>query len=128
MSWRFWTIAIMAGCASVVIVWDIVVALYAKNLSRTTVSGVTLGWANKWWGMPFAFGVLGGHLFMRGTLFFPHPLMGGPLLMAMAIILVVVGHHLTTVDQPKWRQVLRAFALINLGLVSGHLLWPQGGG
>lgn len=127
MTWRFWTVVVMAVASSVVIIWDIIVALNSKHLRRDTVSGVTLSWANKWWGLPFAFGVLGGHLFMRGVWFFPSPWFGGPALTVMAICLVLLGHHVTSDDQPKWRHTVRAFALINFGLVSGHLLWPQVG-
>jgi len=128
MDWRFWTIVVMAGAASLVIIWDIVVAVYSRRLSRDTVSGVTLGWSAKWWGLPFVLGALCGHLFIPGVWLFPNPWLGAPLLVGIAGGLTLLGHYAAVRPRGDWFYSLRAFAIINFGLVCGHLLWPQVGG
>jgi len=64
MSDRLWTIFFIGGTALLLIAWDVYVAFFNKTPNdRDTISGIVLGWARKHPVVPFAFGVLMGHLF-----------------------------------------------------------------
>lgn len=55
------TIGILIACAAILIGWDIYVA--ANSSSGDTISEITLGFAQKHPVVPFALGVIMGHLF-----------------------------------------------------------------
>lgn len=57
---RRWTIGILVFVTAALIGWDIYVATQAGS---ATISAVVLGWAMAHPVVPFAFGVLMGHLF-----------------------------------------------------------------
>lgn len=122
---RIWTIIVMLTAGTLVIAWDIYVAFFNKQDNRLdTISGITLGWSMKMWGLPFAFGVLGGHLFMTGSILTFVSWWGITILASLAIGLSVLGYFITK-NRTPWRTAVRGFGLILLGLVMGHLFWPQ---
>jgi len=121
------TIIIMAAVAAILIGWDIYVAVGNKVPNRRdTVSGITMGWSLKVWFLPYAVGVLGGHLFMPGVLLDRVTKQGIAILIATAVGLTIVGVvHGDQLSNKKWRVALRAYGLLNLGMIMGHLFWPQ---
>ena len=124
MGARDWTIIMMGVAVALLIVWDVYVAFFNRVSNRVdTISGITLGWSKKVWSLPFAFGVLGGHLFW--------PALGGPILggvwsipMLLAIALVISGMGWWFGRQNKgW--AFQGPVLVVLGVLAGHGLWPQ---
>lgn len=62
MTARHWiTIAVLATCGLVLIVWDLIVATDGKP--GNTISEITLYYARRHPVIPFALGVIMGHLF-----------------------------------------------------------------
>ena len=57
------TLTLLAVSAAVLIGWDVYVALNDVPNDRDTISGIVLGFARRHTIVPFAFGVLMGHLF-----------------------------------------------------------------
>ena len=120
----FWTIAIMAVTALVLIGWDIYVAFFNRTPNeKDTISGILLGWSKRVWVLPYAFGVLGGHLFVprTGEPFFGHVGSTG-LLLVVGLAVGIVGLFSRRTDRP-W-PIQSPFLLV-LGAVMGHLFWSQ---
>jgi hypothetical protein len=127
MTFATGTIIVMAVCAGVAIIWDII-AVFGNDVpnSEDSISGINMVWGIKFWMLPYTLGVLGGHLFMPGYFLERVSWYG-------LLILVSVGVGLGTfsllygdrVSRKKWRISLRAFGLMNLGMIMGHLFWPQ---
>ena len=61
MTTRWWTITVLLSASAALILWDIYVA--ATPPGGDTISEIMLGWARKHPIVPFALGVLMGHLF-----------------------------------------------------------------
>jgi len=122
------TLIVMAVSAVLLIGWDIVVAFFNKVPNKKdTISGIMFGASLKVWTLPYAFGVLGGHLFMPGV-FLDTVRWWGLVLMtglgiALALFGILRGHQLS---QAKWRIALRAYGLLNAGIAMGWLFWTQG--
>ena len=127
MDWRTWTLVIMAVSAVVLIAWDIVVAFFNDTPNREdTISGITLGASLKFWTLPYVFGALGGHLFMPGVFLESVTWWGMALLLGIGIGLgafgIAFGERLS---HTRARSSLRAWGVLNAGLLMGHLFWPQ---
>jgi len=57
------TIWLLIGTATVLVAWDVYAAFLNDTPNdRDTISGVVLGWARRHPVVPFALGVLAGHL------------------------------------------------------------------
>ena len=127
MEYRTITLIVMAVCASVLIGWDIVVAFFNKVPNEEdTISGITLGASIYAWTIPYAFGALGGHLFMPGYFLEAVTWWGMTLLLGFGIALGVFGIAFgRKLNQGKGRVALRAYGVLNAGIVMGHLFWPQ---
>jgi hypothetical protein len=124
MTARDWTILVMAVVTVGVIAWDVYVAFFNRVPNDLdTISGVTLGWSEKVWTLPFAFGVLGGHLFW--------PALGGPALGGVWSIPVLLGMAMAVAGIGWWykRQgkgwSWQGPILLVVGALAGHWLWPQ---
>lgn len=123
MPYREVTIALVGLCAIVLIAWDLFVLL-ANDEEGDTISEVLSKSGNRFWTLPYAFGVIGGHLWMPGS---PLPVAtwwSVLLLVVLGVLAGVVGFFAGRLPQPKLRIAGRAFGLLNLGLVAGALLWP----
>lgn len=127
MSWREYTIIIMGVTSCVLIIWDIIVALFNK-VSYDTESEIIQSWFIKKgiWPLAYGWGILGGHLFMPGV-FWTFPTWTSYSILILTIIMsLVLGLWLTPrISQKRWRVALRGFALLELGILAGWLLWPQ---
>jgi len=63
MTPRTWTIGILIAVTLLLIMWDVYVAFFNKVPNRQdTISGVVLGFAKRHPVIPFAIGVVCGHL------------------------------------------------------------------
>ena len=125
---RFWTIVVMGIGATLLIGWDIYVAFGNREPNeRDTISGILLGWGKGTWILPFAFGVLVGHLFLPAS---PISLVDCPRLLCIGVLLAQ-GLTITMVGVwmrkrwAKWPWPYEAPALIVVGILSGHMLWYQ---
>ena len=58
---RRWTVWVIVSIVLVLVAYDVFIYLQAGG--DATISDVTLGWAKRWTVVPFAVGVLCGHLF-----------------------------------------------------------------
>lgn len=115
------TTAVIVLCALVLIAWDVFVAFFNDVPNdQDTISGILLRWSLAFSGLPFAFGVLLGHLFVpaRGVaLWWPHAALVGALVsVGLSAVLRAGGR--------KYAAVIGALALLSGGVV-GHLAWPQ---
>lgn len=95
------------------IVYDVWV--YLEPAPGDTISEVLLEWATRWPGIAFAFGALGGHLFWPGK---PGrssavKFAGLGVLLALAMVVSTLAGTLPLV------------AWMGIGVVLGHVLWPQ---
>jgi len=122
------TLIVMAVSAVLLIGWDIVVAFFNKVPNdKDTISGITYGASLKVWTIPYAVGVLCGHLFMPGVFLDTVRWWGVSILLAVGIgfgvFSLLRGKHLS---QSKWRIALRGYGTLNAGIVMGWLFWTQG--
>ncbi len=120
MSWkRKVTIVLMVACTALIVIWDLFVAIDSSGIAergQTTVSGITLGWAQHHPALPFGLGGLVGHLLW--------PLKAASNRLVRAIVLV--GMALTWVIVDIWVDFSIHAMMIFLPSVGlGHLLWPQ---
>ncbi len=123
-----WTVVVMLIAAVLLIGWDVYVAFFNKE-KKDTISEIMMSTARAKgvWGLPFAFGVLGGHLFLPSS----RPLLEQPLaamvLIITAVVLTVSGmvYRRFWKYNPSWPAVM-AFILLG-GIAAGFFLWPQGG-
>jgi len=124
MTPREWTIVIMSTAVLGLIGWDVYVAFFNKTSNAVdTISGITLGWSRKVWILPYAVGVLGGHLFWpRGD----NPLFGHswsiPVLLATGLSVFGAGWAITRKGK-SW--TFQGPVVLLLGILAGHCLWPQ---
>lgn len=127
MEYRTITLIVMGVCAVVLIGWDIVVAFFNKvPNTEDTISGITFGASLYAWTIPYAFGALGGHLFMPGVFLESVRWWGMTILLGFGIALGVLGIAWgKRLNQVKWRVALRAYGVLNAGIVMGWLCWPQ---
>lgn len=121
---RNWTIIIMVCSCAVLLTWDVYVAFFNKVSNRLdTISGITLGWSENIWVLPYAFGVLGGHLFW--------PALGGPLLGEVWSLPALLVTALLIAGIGRWFRArhkgwtLQGPVLVALGVLAGHAFWPQ---
>jgi len=124
MDARCWTMLVMAVAVGLMIGWDVYVAFFNRIPNRVdTISGIMLGWAQQIWTLPFAFGVLGGHLFWPAL---AGPVFGAvwsiPVLLALAILIGVTGWWYRR-KNIGW--VAQGPLLVITGVLLGHWLWPQ---
>jgi hypothetical protein len=125
VTYRDLTIVVCCVLAALLITWDLFV-LFGNNEPDDTISAIALKESLTFWLLPYAFGVIGGHLFMPGT-----PLPGQTwwrllLLVVLGLLVGVTGCLLSrSLSTTKTRISLRAFGLLNLGIVAGHFMWPQ---
>jgi len=121
---RQWTILVMVVTCLWIIGWDIYVAFFNQVPNRQdTISGILLSWAERVWALPYAAGVLMGHLFC--------PALGGPVLGSVwsTLLLLLTGLLVAGVGR-KFRQLNIGWTwqgpvLVCLGVFAGHFLWPQ---
>jgi hypothetical protein len=124
MDARGWTIVVMVFVALLLIFWDARVAFRNDMPNRLdTISGITLGWSEKVWAVPYAFGILSGHLFWPAL---GGPVLGGvwsiPVLLGTLLVVAGIGWKLRREDV-GW--VVQGPILVVVGVLFGHLLWPQ---
>jgi hypothetical protein len=116
------TIALMAVATVLLVVWDIYVA--TNREPGDTISEILLGWARRIAFIPYAAGVISGHLFWPAQPLIPVD----PVLTATALL--VVG-TLGTAAQLMARSVLNGSLAVStvihflVGFLLGHWLWPQ---
>jgi hypothetical protein len=125
---RFWTIVLLALCTAALIVWDVYVAFGNRVPNkRDTISGILLGWSRAAWILPYAFGVLVGHLFLPES---PLSLVSCPRLLCIAV-LMAAGFMFTAISTwlwwrgTRWAWPYQAPVLLILGVLSGNMLWYQ---
>lgn len=126
MNWREYTIIIMAVSSGIIIGWDIIVAFF-NDVKDDTESEIIQGWfKNGVWPLAYLWGVLGGHFFMPGVLWTSSNLVSISMLVLITIILLVLGLLLSPrISHKRWRVAMRGLALLEFGILSGWLLWPQ---
>jgi hypothetical protein len=56
------TIIILIAVTAILIIWDLIT--YNLDGSNSTISKIILGTSGKWFTLPFAWGILTGHLFI----------------------------------------------------------------
>lgn len=118
MNWRKYTIIVTLTLVTLLIAWDIFVAVTPEE--RDTVSAVVLDWSRARTGLAWAFGALCGHLFWPSSK--PRPTWADwatPFtLLSMAVLLVLV---------PGFANALFPGAAVAflVGFPFGRLLWPQ---
>jgi hypothetical protein len=83
---------------------------------EATISDVTLTLAYDWPTIPYAVGVVGGHLFWPGFSIWEEWLRVGGLILFSLMLLLFDVQHLDGIF-PLW-----PFAI---GVFAGHILWPQ---
>ncbi len=120
MSWkRKVTIILMVTCVVLIILWDIFVAVDSTGMperAQTTVSGITLGWAQHHPGLPFSLGGLCGHLLW--------PVKEATNRLIRVLILAALAAVWWVSD--IWVDYSLTALLVFLpAIVAGHLLWPQ---
>jgi hypothetical protein len=118
------TTIIMSVAFAGLIGWDVYVAFFNRQPNREdTISGILLGWSKRVWILPYAFGVLGGHLFL--------PALFGPVVgQVFGVLVLVVSAALVTfagiaIRDAGRRWPWQAPVLIVSGVLMGHLFWPQ---
>lgn len=122
------TIALMAVCAAILIGWDIYVAFGNDTPNREdTISGILLEWSRVAWILPYAFGVLAGHLFLPVS---PLSLAGCPAGLCVGILLAsglaVSGFNIWARRRGSvYPWPVQAPLLLLAGVVAGHVLWFQ---
>lgn len=124
MTGREWTIVVMSIAAGCLIVWDLYAAFILPQPNEVdTISGVTLGWSKRIWAVPYAFGVLGGHLFWprAAGMLAPWPI-SMSLLLGSAL-LVALGGWWFRLRRHGW--TWQGPILLVCGVLVGHMLWPQ---
>ena len=105
---------LLAGLAAW-IGWDIYVAF--NSVTGDTISELTLGWSYTYSVIPYAAGVVAGHLWWPG----PRPTNRTlPFLGLAAVSALVAGFDYDTAT------LFPLYPLVT-GIVVGHLLWPQAG-
>lgn len=125
MSARVWTIIILSVVATVLVAWDIYVAFFNQE-RKDTVSKVLLDGSKRVWLLPYAWGVMGGHLFFSSST--------GPALGPWPSIIVLIGSGvlvsligcITIKKGWGWRWPVQVPMLLFMGVIAGYLLWPQG--
>jgi len=127
MDWREGTLWVMAVSGSVIIGWDIIVAFFNRVPNdEDTISGITMGASLKFWTLPYAFGILGGHLFMPGVFMRSVTWWGMSIAVGMGISLGVFSLlYGARLAQSRCRVAIRAYGLLNLGLAVGWMFRPQ---
>lgn len=124
MNWPAATTAFLLVTAVTVIAWTSVMCFF-NEARGDTVSAVMLKHGTQFWTIPFVFGVLGGHLFM------PSGPLGGVkwwgllLLVGLGIAVGAAGWLMRRLPQSRKLVAARAFGLLLLGIVAGHVFWPQ---
>jgi len=124
----FWTIVIM-GCAFLGLVgWDVYVAFGNHVPNREdTISGIVLRWSKTAWILPYACGVLCGHLFLPASPLSatecPRWLCIGVLL-ASALMITSIGVWMRR-RAARWPWPVQAPLLLACGIAAGHVLWYQ---
>ncbi len=118
MTYAHLTTALLLMVGLGLVVWDVLVAFCNDEPNEDdTISGIVLKAARRCSGVPFAFGVLMGHLFVDQ----PWVRVGQPWaalwLVACTAFLTLLFHHL------KFRYA--AWVCLPLGIVAGAGLWPQ---
>lgn len=116
MTPRTITIGLMAAAAAVFLAWDLYVAVSPP--SGDTISELVAAGARKWPTLPFAYGVVGGHLFGSSSFQWER----GP----RAAFLVVITVGLLILDVGGLAMA-PGFSFL-FGASAGFLLWPMGPG
>jgi len=123
MTARDCTIIVMGIATIAVIAWDVYVAFFNRvDNSVDTISGITLGWSKRIWALPYAVGVLSGHLFWARE---SGPLLGAwslPALLVSAVLVFSTGWYCVW-KKKSWK--LQGPVLVVLGIFAGHFFWPQ---
>ncbi len=109
------------GIVGLVVVVDLF--LYLNDTPGDTISNVLRDWAyERFFVVTWAWGVLGGHLFLTN----PNPPLGSTLsivlLLALTLALFVAGYFFFKGPIPVAVQAV----LLLLGVIAGYVLWPQG--
>jgi hypothetical protein len=120
MNWkRKVTVAMLVIVAAVIIIWDIFVAIDGRDIAEradTTVSGITLGWAQQHPALPFSLGGLFGHLL------WPMREATRRILRVTALAALALGWLIVDI----WVAFsVHAMLVFVPGIGLGHLLWPQ---
>lgn len=124
MGYREATICVMAICAAVLIGWAVFVR-FGNDETGDTISALSLQASLSCWVVPYAFGVLGGHLFMPGMPLPSTTWWSVLLLVVVGIMVGAVGIWKRRLPFTKPQIIARAFGLMILGILCGHLFWPQ---
>lgn len=125
MSPRDWTILIMAIATVGLIGWDVYVAFFNRTPNKDdTISGILLGWSRRVWILPYAFGVLCGHLFLPGLGEIGLDRIWSVIVL-LSVGLVISGLGLWITYRRKLGWPVQAPALLLGGIAMGHLFWPQ---
>jgi len=127
MEIRDWTILITAISFAVIIVWDLYVAFFNTIPNAVdTVSGIVIDWSAFLWVIPYAMGVLCGHLVMPNFLSGGFGFSGIALIFAVGITIIIfglIGGRM--LSRTKRDRALRAYGFLNLGMLMGNLFWGQ---
>jgi hypothetical protein len=112
------TILILSVAAIVLVAWDVYVAFFNDVPNEDdTISGILFAAAQRFAGLPFAFGALSGHLFIDQPWVDPPQPWGVCALAGCGMALALVFHC--------FRHRYAAWICLPLGIVAGALLWPQ---
>jgi hypothetical protein len=107
------TMILMATAAAVLVGWDLYVAVCPPP--GDTISELLSSWAYRWPTLPFAFGVVGGHLFCPSTFQWERK--------ARAFFLALIAVGLLILDVGGL--AMRSTAPFLFGVLAGNLLWPM---
>jgi hypothetical protein len=124
----FWTIMIMSCVFVGLVGWDVYVAFGNHVPNREdTISGILLNWSKTVWILPYAFGVLCGHLFLPASPLSvtecPHWLRIA-VIFASAFVIEMIGVWVRRRGiRVAWP--VQAPLLLISGIAVGHALWYQ---
>lgn len=106
----------MVAVLTIIIVWDVIAAIWGEGCSTIScIGGKT--WSFDWATIPFAWGVVTGHLFWitRGKIVWMWPRLG---------VLFAVTGAVITLDIVDLYDAIPILPAI-IGVPLGRLLWPQ---
>lgn len=119
------TTAILITTIVVLVGWDVYVAFFNRESNADdTISGIALKACRSFWGLPFAAGVLLGHLFVpAASPYLESEIVGAVILVAASLLIGAVGwltRRFGVRGPGGW-----AFLIIVFGVTMGHVFWPQ---
>lgn len=123
MSRKMTTLFIIAIGAVVWIGWDIIVAI--NDTPGDTISEIVLEFSIKWWILPWAFGVLIGHLFWPGNHLKYFTYWGSKFVLIISGLVLLLLNALIIECTDFENDGYLSIIMVIVGILWGRALWPQ---